>query len=1064
MCALCVYVCGATCSCTERQVQGRVYTELACRGLRETQAASVGDSMYRMAQWFGETFAFYFRVITTSGLLFLSQVTMSVPIYNEAVALVALKATMVDPQGHLADWRADDISTPCFWTGVSCGNSSYVVSLNLSNMNLSGTVSSELGYLKNLVNISLDCNNFTGALPFDILTLSQLRYLNVSTNSFSGVLPSGFSKLQMLQVLDCFNNIFSGPLPPDLWEISSLQHVSFGGNYFDGSIPLEYGRFPNLMYLGLNGNSLTGPIPAELGNLTELRELYMGYYNSFNSSIPASFGKLTKLVRLDMANCSLIGSIPPELGNLGQLDTLFLMLNGIQGPIPPQLGNLVCLRSLDLSYNNLSGVIPNTFVYLQKIELMSLMNNHIEGTIPDLVEDLPNLEVLYLWKNKLTGSIPENLGQNMNLTLLDLSSNLLNGTIPQNLCAGQKLQWLILLENQLTGTIPESLGTCQSLQKLRLGANSLNGSIPQGLLGLPNIAMVEIQDNQVKGPIPSEIVDAPLLSYLDFSKNKLSGRIPESIGNLPSIMSFFIADNDFSGPMPPQICDMPSLIKLDLGRNNFSGNIPTEIANCKKLGLLDVSHNSLTGEIPLEIESIPDLYFLNLAHNQLSGPIPSQFANLQTLSVFDFSYNNLSGPIPLFDSYNVSVFEGNPLLCGALLSRTCPNTEPTLRHHSKQQNDPILRAWLVGALFAAASIVLLVGMCCFFCKYRLHIFKYFHRESIKRPWKLTAFQRLDFSADEVLNCLDGDNIIGRGGAGTVYKGVMPSGEIVAVKRLAGEGKGASHDHGFSAEIQTLGKIRHRNIVRLLGCCSNHETNLLVYEYMPNGSLGELLHGKDRSINLDWDTRYNIAVQAAHGLCYLHHDCSPLIVHRDVKSNNILLDSTFHAHVADFGLAKLFQDSGKSESMSSIAGSYGYIAPEYAYTLKVNEKSDIYSFGVVLMELLTGKRPILQAEFGDGVDIVQWVRRKIRTKDGVLDLLDPRMGGVGASLQEVMLVLRVALLCSSDLPVDRPTMRDVVQMLTDVKPIKRKGSSLENSRELGIIAGMIKDDDLNLLCV
>jgi serine/threonine protein kinase len=325
---------------------------------------------------------------------------------------------------------------------------------------------------------------------------------------------------------------------------------------------------------------------------------------------------------------------------------------------------------------------------------------------------------------------------------------------------------------------------------------------------------------------------------------------------------------------------------------------------------------------------------------------------------------------------------------------------------------------------------------------------------------------LDFSATEVLDCLDEDNIIGRGGAGTVYKGVMPSGEIVAVKRLAGEGKGASHDHGFSAEIKTLGKIRHRNIVRLLGCCSNHETNLLVYEYMPNGSLGELLHSKDsQSVNLDWDTRYNIAIQAAHGLCYLHHDCSPLIVHRDVKSNNILLDSTFHAHVADFGLAKLFQDTDKTESMSSIAGSYGYIAPEYAYTLKVNEKSDIYSFGVVLMELLTGKRPI-EAEFGDGVDIVQWVRRKIQTKDGILDLLDTRMGGVtGVPLQEVMLVLRVALLCSSDLPVDRPTMRDVVQMLTDAKPKRKK--SVGDSRELMSPLVDIKDEELIhqvLVCV
>lgn len=742
------------------------------------------------------------------------------------------------------------------------------------------------------------------------------------------------------------------------------------------------------------------------------------------------------------------------------------MLNSLEGPIPASLGNLVNLRSLDLSYNRLTGILPNTLIYLQKLELMSLMNNHLEGTVPDFLADLPNLEVLYLWKNQLTGPIPENLGQNMNLTLLDLSSNHLNGSIPPDLCAGQKLQWVILLENQLTGSIPESLGHCQSLTKLRLGINSLNGSIPQGLLGLPLLAMVEIQDNQVNGPIPSEIINAPLLSYLDFSKNNLSSSIPESIGNLPSIMSFFISDNHFTGPIPPQICDMPNLNKLDMSGNNLSGSIPAEMSNCKKLGLLDVSHNSLTGVIPVQMQFIPDLYYLNLSHNELSGAIPSKLADLPTLSIFDFSYNNLSGPIPLFDSYNATAFEGNPGLCGALLPRACPDTgtgSPSLSHHRKGGVSNLL-AWLVGALFSAAMMVLLVGICCFIRKYRWHIYKYFHRESIStRAWKLTAFQRLDFSAPQVLDCLDEHNIIGRGGAGTVYRGVMPSGEIVAVKRLAGEGKGAAHDHGFSAEIQTLGKIRHRNIVRLLGCCSNHETNLLVYEYMPNGSLGELLHSKDPSVNLDWDTRYNIAIQAAHGLCYLHHDCSPLIVHRDVKSNNILLDSTFHARVADFGLAKLFQDTGISESMSSIAGSYGYIAPEYAYTLKVNEKSDIYSFGVVLMELLTGKRPI-ESEFGDGVDIVQWVRRKIQTKDGVLDLLDPRMGGAGVPLQEVVLVLRVALLCSSDLPIDRPTMRDVVQMLSDVKP-KKKGSSLGDSRELSALVGM-KDEDLHqvLVCV
>jgi serine/threonine protein kinase len=292
---------------------------------------------------------------------------------------------------------------------------------------------------------------------------------------------------------------------------------------------------------------------------------------------------------------------------------------------------------------------------------------------------------------------------------------------------------------------------------------------------------------------------------------------------------------------------------------------------------------------------------------------------------------------------------------------------------------------------------------------------------------------LDFTADDVLDSLKEDNIIGKGGAGIVYKGAMPNGELVAVKRLPVMSRGSSHDHGFNAEIQTLGRIRHRHIVRLLGFCSNHETNLLVYEYMPNGSLGEVLHGK-KGGHLYWDTRYKIAVEAAKGLCYLHHDCSPLIVHRDVKSNNILLDSNYEAHVADFGLAKFLQDSGTSECMSAIAGSYGYIAPEYAYTLKVDEKSDVYSFGVVLLELVTGRKPV--GEFGDGVDIVQWVRKMTDSnKEGVLKVLDPRLSSV--PLHEVMHVFYVAILCVEEQAVERPTMREVVQILTELPKLDSK---------------------------
>jgi hypothetical protein len=300
-----------------------------------------------------------------------------------------------------------------------------------------------------------------------------------------------------------------------------------------------------------------------------------------------------------------------------------------------------------------------------------------------------------------------------------------------------------------------------------------------------------------------------------------------------------------------------------------------------------------------------------------------------------------------------------------------------------------------------------------------------------RAWKLTAFQRLDFKAEDVLECLKEENIIGKGGAGIVYRGSMPDGVDVAIKRLVGPGSGKT-DHGFSAEIQTLGRIRHRNIVRLLGYVSNKDTNLLLYEYMPNGSLGELLHGA-KGGHLQWETRYKIAVEAARGLCYLHHDCSPLIIHRDVKSNNILLDSDFEAHVADFGLAKFLQDSGASECMSSIAGSYGYIAPEYAYTLKVDEKSDVYSFGVVLLELVAGRKPV--GEFGEGVDIVRWVITKTTSElsqpsdaAAVMAVVDPRLNGY--PLTGVIRLFKLAMMCVEDESSARPTMREVVHMLTN----------------------------------
>ncbi|KAF9611192.1 hypothetical protein IFM89_027506 [Coptis chinensis] len=281
-----------------------------------------------------------------------------------------------------------------------------------------------------------------------------------------------------------------------------------------------------------------------------------------------------------------------------------------------------------------------------------------------------------------------------------------------------------------------------------------------------------------------------------------------------------------------------------------------------------------------------------------------------------------------------------------------------------------------------------------------------------------------------------------GASGIVYKAeTQRPHTVVAVKKLWSSGTdvetGGKND--LVGEVNLLGRLRHRNIVKLYGYLHKDSNVMILYEYMPNSSLWEALHGKlAGSLLIDWVSRYNIAVGVAQGLAYLHHDCHPPVIHRDIKSNNILLDQNLDARIADFGLARMIVR--KNETMSMVAGSYGYIAPEYGYTLKVDEKSDIYSFGVVLMELLTGKRP-LEPEFGESVDIVEWVRVKIRNNRAIEEALDPNIGSQCKLVQEEMLlVLQIALLCTAKFPKDRPSMRDVITMLGEAKPRRKSSSS------------------------
>ncbi|XP_045814009.1 leucine-rich repeat receptor-like serine/threonine-protein kinase BAM1 [Trifolium pratense] len=957
---------------------------------------------------------------------------LSAPI-SEYRALLSFRESITDSTPPtLSSWNTS--TTHCSWLGVTCNTRRHVTALNLTGLTLSGELSDHLSHLPFLTNLSLADNKFSGPIPPPLSAVSGLRYLNLSNNVFNGTFPSELSQLKNLEVLDLYNNNMTGTLPLAVTELPNLRHLHLGGNYFTGQIPPEYGLWQRLEYLAVSGNELIGTIPPEIGNLTSLRELYIGYYNTYTGGIPPQIGNLTELIRLDAAYCGLSGEIPSEMGKLQKLDTLFLQVNALSGSLTWELGNLKSLKSMDLSNNMLTGEIPTSFGELKNLTLLNLFRNKLHGAIPEFVGDMPGLEVVQLWENNFTGNIPVSLGTNGRLTLLDISSNKLTGTLPPYLCSGNHLQTLITLGNFLFGPIPESLGNCESLNRIRMGDNYLNGSIPKGLFGLPKLTQVELQDNYLSGNFPETHSVSVNLGQITLSNNQLSGTLPPTIGNFSSMQKLLLDGNMFSGKIPSQIGRLQQLSKIDFSHNKFSGPIAPEISQCKLLTFVDLSHNELSGVIPNEITGMRILNYLNISRNHLVGSIPGSISSMQSLTSVDFSYNNLSGLVPgtgQFSYFNYTSFLGNPDLCGPYLG-ACKDgvvNGANQSHHDK------------GHLSSTVKLLLVIGLLA--CSIVFAIAAIFKARSLKkaseaRAWKLTSFQRLDFTADDVLDSLKEDNIIGKGGAGIVYKGAMPNGELVAVKRLPVMSRGSSHDHGFNAEIQTLGRIRHRHIVRLLGFCSNHETNLLVYEYMPNGSLGEVLHGK-KGGHLYWDTRYKIAVEAAKGLCYLHHDCSPLIVHRDVKSNNILLDSNYEAHVADFGLAKFLQDSGTSECMSAIAGSYGYIAPEYAYTLKVDEKSDVYSFGVVLLELVTGRKPV--GEFGDGVDIVQWVRKMTDSnKEGVLKVLDPRLSSV--PLHEVMHVFYVAILCVEEQAVERPTMREVVQILTELpkSPDSKQGDS------------------------
>ncbi|GKU97120.1 hypothetical protein SLEP1_g10300 [Rubroshorea leprosula] len=548
------------------------------------------------------------------------------------------------------------------------------------------------------------------------------------------------------------------------------------------------------------------------------------------------------------------------------------------------------------------------------------------------------------------------------------------------------------------------LGKCSNLEELSLSNNSLSGSIPLELGNLNMLSTIDISNNSISGKIPSQLGSLQNLKVLDLSYNDLSDFIPSDLLRLNDLSHLYLHSNNLEGHIPGNIELMFSLESLYLSHNRLSGPIPTHLGSCLKLREISLSHNYLSGSIPLWIDNNNSLSQIDISHNFISGDIPSTLGDFPNLKVLDLSYNNLSGQIPI-----------------KLLD--FPERNKGLR--------------CVKIILPTTISVVLVSLALLLLSRRVHRGK--SRESYPSPMKngdIFSIWNFDgrIAYEDIIEATEDFDIkycIGTGGYGSVYRAQLPSGKVVALKKLhRREAEDPTFDKSFKNEVKMLIEIRHKNIVKLHGFCLHRRCMFLIYEYMEKGSLFCVLRNDDEAMELDWNIRVNVIKNIVHALSYLHHDCIPPIIHRDISSNNILLNLKQEAFVADFGNSR-FLDLDSS-NYTVLAGTYGYIAPELAYTIVVSEKCDVYSFGVVALEVLMGRHP--------GELLTSLSSSPSSLKNVMLsDILDTRLSPPRSRnlMKNILVATTLALACLRAKPKSRPTMKFVSQQFVTCQIPLRK---------------------------
>ncbi|KAF5797568.1 putative protein kinase RLK-Pelle-LRR-VII-1 family [Helianthus annuus] len=833
------------------------------------------------------------------------------------------------------------------------------------------------------------------------------------------------------------------------WDLNTDQCRDYSGVFCDS--------FGNVYKIVLWNTSLAGVLSPALSELPSLRILTL-FGNRFTGNIPLEFEKLTTLWKINVSSNALSGRIPEFLGDLPSIRFLDLSKNGFEGPIPSSLFR-VCDKTkfISLSHNNLSGEIPIIIDNCLNLEGFDVSFNGLRGGFPSQICEIPNLVYLSVRNNMLTGSVEEQIKSCQRLELLDLGSNLFSGIPPFHVLQFANLSYFNISYNGFDPQV-QKIQTCsERLEVFDVAGNSFEGEIPMSVVTqCSGLKVINMGYNRLNGEIPVEISNLKRLTVIKLGNNSINGEIPEEFGSIELLQVLDLHNLELEGGIPDSLSNCRFLLELDVSGNSLRGQIPETFYNMSYLRILDLHKNNLTGTIPSPLGNLSKIQTLDLSENSLSGSIPFSLTNLSNLNHFNVSYNNLSGRIPSFpiQSFNSSAFSNNPELCGAPLDQSCSGDST-----NSESRRPKLSVSTIVAIVAASLI--LIGVCL------ITVMNMKARRRRRREdeamiiestplassdsnviiGKLVLFSKTLPSKYEDWEAgtkalLDKDCLIGTGTIGSVYKADFEGGISIAVKKIKALGRIKSQDE-FEQEIGRLGSLRHVNLVIFQGYYWSSTMQLILSDFASNGNLYDNLHGVGYpgtssgvgNHNLNWPKRFRIALGTARALSYIHHDCKPQILHLNLKSNNILLDENYEPKLSDYGLVKLLPLLD-NYGLTRFHNAVGYVAPELAQSMRLSDKCDVYSFGVILLELVTGRKPVESLGGNEVVVLCEYVRGLIE-RGRASDCFDRSLSGFVDN--ELIQVMKLGLICTSESPLRRPSMAEVVQVLESVRAGSRPGS-------------------------